>query len=127
MVSKQLQLTDILISNAPVFLLLSQPAERRGMDSPCAPWKDRLSQATRLTGDTTSLSGARVEKPKSSEGTHQTRVTHASPWVFLRSLGTCSPSPWAEGEGRDGSAMDKAGQGALGVAGGKFAAWEQNA
>lgn len=89
------------------------------MDSSCAPYKERLSQGTRLTGDATSQLEARMEKPKSPEGTQQTRVTYTAPLVSTRSHGMCSsPTPWAEGEGGDGSAMDRAGQGASGVAGG---------
>lgn len=57
-----------------------------------------------------------MEKPKSPEGTHQARVIHTVPCVSLRSHGMSSPNPWARREGRDGSAMDRAGQGASGVA-----------
>lgn len=123
-VSKQLQLTDILISNALVFLLLSQPAGRRGMDFPHGPYKERPSQGTRLTGDPTSLLETRVKSWNSQRGLIRPELLTV---VSLRSHGMCSPNSQAEGEGGNGSAMDKAGQGASGVAGGKFSAWEQNA
>lgn len=58
------------------------------MDSPCAPYKERSSQGSRLTGEITSQSEARMEKPKSPEETHQTRITHTR-----HSLGV-SQVPW---------------------------------
>lgn len=82
------------------------------------PTRRDHDKGTRLTGEITSQSEGGMEKPKSLEGTHQARVTHTALWVSLRSHGMCSPSPWAKGEGRDGSAMDRAGQRASGVAGG---------
>lgn len=75
------------------------------MDRARAPYKERPSQGTGLTGGSTSQSEARMGKPKSSEGTHQTRVTLLP--GSLRSCGKCSPNPWAAGERRDGSAMDR--------------------